>query len=157
MKYGTQKPCMVIAASIAAFAFVFVVQYLYNIEPCELCMIQSGPYLVAFLLGLGALLLPKWRWLLMLLCSGVFAAGAVIALYHTGLELRLWQLHDACTSMAIAQSATLEQMRQQLLTTMTARCDETGFTVHGLSMANLNLLFSMCMAVLLWDLKPEEK
>ena len=74
----------------------------------------------------------------------VFAANAILAIYHSGVEAGLWEGPTACSgSLAdLPKGNLLEQLR----TSKVVRCDAVSLRVFGLSLANWNLLISAALA-----------
>lgn len=131
-----------LATLLAAFAF----QYLGGLAPCHLCLLQRWPHAAAVAIGLLALAWP-WRWL----CAGGALAAlttAAIGVYHSGVERHWWEGPTTCTSGSIT-GLKPEELLNQILAAPVVRCDELGWTMLGLSMANLNVLLSAGLA-LIW-------
>lgn len=108
--------------------------------PCQLCMWQRWPHLAAVGIGLLALLVPAriWPWL------GALAAltTAGVAAFHTGVERKWWDGLASC-------SGDTSGLTGDLLSTEAVKviaCDDIAWQMFGLSMANLNLLASLCLA-----------
>ena len=81
----------------------------------------------------------------------LFAAGAVLAFYHAGVEFHWFAGPGACTGAALDTSSAAA-LRAQLLATPPVRCDEVQWSIFGVSMAGLNLLASILLALLAWRL-----
>jgi disulfide bond formation protein DsbB len=136
---------VVALASAGTLGAVFVAQYGFGLAPCELCIAQRWPHAVAVVLGIAALLLPRFRAALLALAALSLAIGGGIAVYHTGVEWHWWQGPTACTGSGTPNS--IEALRAQLLNTQVVRCDEVAFRFLGLSMAGWNVLWSALLAV----------
>ena len=117
--------------------------------PCELCILQRWPHLVAALIGVAI-----WRlgWNRALAALGLLAAltATGLAIYHSGVELKLWQGPQACSG---GVSGIANMSTQDLLTAIEAapmvRCSDVAWSFLGISMAGWN---AICSAVLsaLW-------
>ena len=131
-----------LATLLAAFGF----QYLGGLAPCHLCLLQRWPHAAAVVIGLLALAWP-WRWF----CAGGALAAlttAAIGVYHSGVERHWWEGPTTCTAGSIA-GLKPDELLSQILATPVVRCDELGWTLLGLSMANLNVVLSLGLA-LIW-------
>ena len=75
----------------------------------------------------------------------MFVANMALAIYHSGVEMKLWQGPTACTGGAATTGArpTCSQQSQRC---KVVRCDEVGLRVFGLSLANWNILISAALA-----------
>lgn len=117
--------------------------------PCELCILQRWPHLAAAVIGAAVWFLGWRRWLVLL---GVLAAAVAtgLAIYHSGVELKLWAGPQHCTGGigALTQLSTQDLM-SQLQATPVTRCDEVAWSLFGISMAGWNAVLSAGLT-LLW-------
>lgn len=117
--------------------------------PCELCILQRWPHLVAALIGVLIWFLGWRRWLAALgLLAALTATG--LAIYHSGVELKLWLGPQHCSS-GVTGLATMST--QDLMTALqdapVVRCDEVAWSLFGISMAGWNAICSTVL-VALW-------
>jgi disulfide bond formation protein DsbB len=138
-----------LAAATLAGAWLFQA---FGIIPCELCLKQriayygavplaaiiayaatgrAHPVVVAGLIGLAL----------------IFAANAGLAIYHSGVEWRLWNGPDDCTG-SIAAAPNVADFAKQLQHIKVVRCDEVQIRIFGLSLANWNVVISAALAAL---------
>ncbi len=82
---------------------------------------------MAFLAGLGAL------------------SSGLIAIYHSGVERKIFEGPDTCTSNPVG-NLTPEQLLEQIMAAPLVRCDEIPWELFGLSMANYNIFASLGIA-----------
>jgi disulfide bond formation protein DsbB len=139
---------LILAACFAALGFVLVMQYGFLYQPCILCLWQRAPYGLASFLSLVALLwrpFGKQSAILLFLCAALFVCGFGLAVFHSGVELHWWVGTSSCSIQPL-HGASPEDLRQALLHTVTARCDEVVWTLFGLSMANYNIALSLLLA-----------
>lgn len=140
---------VVMVVSCATLAVALTAQYGFGHTPCVLCLWQRAPYAAAFVLALLSLLSqPYGRGQMLLffaLCLPLFLAGAGTAFFHTGVELHWWLGTDGCAIQPLHGEAA-SSLRERLLATPTARCDQISGTFLGLSMANWNIGASLALA-----------
>ena len=74
-------------------------------------------------------------------------AGAGIAAWHSGVELKILPGPTACSG-GIALDGSPAALVDQLLAAPVVRCDEVPWSLFGLSMANWNMLITAAMAIL---------
>ena len=110
--------------------------------PCELCILQRWPHLAAVITGLLIWRLGFSRWLALLgMIAALTATG--LAIYHAGVEMKLWLGPQHCSGgvSGLAQMST-----QDLMTALEAapvvRCDEIAWSLFGISMAGWNAIIS---------------
>ena len=110
--------------------------------PCELCILQRWPHLAAVITGLLIWRLGFSRWLALL---GVIAAltATGLAIYHAGVEMKLWLGPQHCSG---GVSGLAGMSTQDLMTALEAapvvRCDEIAWSLFGISMAGWNAVIS---------------
>ena len=139
---------ILLAASLGALLFVFVMQFGFGIQPCVLCLWQRVPYGVTVVAALLALIWKPYRRqtaILLALCAVAYLAGMGLAIFHTGVERHWWLGTAGCTVHPL-QGGSPEDLRRALLETVMARCDEIAWSVFGLTMANLNIAGSLGLA-----------
>ena len=155
MRVRSNEPSTVLIAlalaAAAALGVALVAQYVFNLQPCVLCVYQRWPLLALALLGGGAGLVLRARpvpGLAAMALLGVVALALLdvgIAGYHVGVEQHWWAGSAECTGPAGA-ATTLEELKAQIMATPVTRCDEAAFTLFGISMAGYNLLFCLVLA-----------
>lgn len=117
--------------------------------PCELCILQRWPHLVAALVAALVWFLGWRRWLAFL---GLVAAATTtgIAIYHAGIELKMWQGPQDCSG-GISGMTTMstQDLMAALQSAPLVRCDEIAWSLFGISMAGWNAICSAAL-VALW-------
>jgi disulfide bond formation protein DsbB len=148
---GAAGALTVAAIAFATIAGAWIFQYL-GYPPCDLCYEQRYAYYVGVPLAALAFALAKAGAPRTIVVAGlaalalIFAANAILAGYHSGVEAGLWPGPTACTgSMADLPKGSL---LEQLQTTKVVRCDAVSLRVFGLSLANWNILISAALAAL---------
>lgn len=116
--------------------------------PCELCILQRWPHLVAALLGLAAWFTGGARAVL-----GLGALAALVAMglagWHAGIEYGWWPGPVACSgAMNLAAISTSDLLAQIEANTQVIRCDQPALSILGLSMAGMNALASAVLAAI---------
>lgn len=126
-------------------------QYVMGLAPCEMCHWQRWPHLAAVAAGLLAVASFAWPRLAL-----VFALTAITALvitsaigvFHVGVEYHWWEGPQACSGN-IPRGLSPEQLKKYLFGAKMVRCDETAWSMWGLSMAAWNALLSAVLAFVL--------
>ncbi|WP_323715674.1 disulfide bond formation protein B [Paracoccus aminovorans] len=133
------------AGSAALLAAALVFQSL-GYAPCELCILQRWPHLAAALIGASIWAFGWKRWLAALgLLAALCATG--FAIYHAGVELKLWAGPQHCSG---GVSGLAQMSAQDLLTALEAapvvRCDQIAWSLFGISMAGWNAVCSAALS-----------
>ena len=121
-------------------------------KPCDLCLEQRLAYYFALPLAaiavVAAARAPKWVLVGLLgVIALAFLANAGLAVYHSGVEWKLWQGPTACTG-AMDGPLKAADLLKQLQNVKVVRCDEVQLRIFGLSLANFNVLISAALAAL---------
>lgn len=122
-------------------------QYLGRLPPCEMCMWQRYPHILAGVVGIGGFLLVGRGVLsrragiaLVLATASLVLASGSIGVYHAGVEWHWWQGPQACTGAAFHTAGPLD------LSAPVVRCDRAPWRLFGLSLAGYNALLSFALA-----------
>jgi disulfide bond formation protein DsbB len=142
------RAVLIAAASIAILAAVWILQGM-GYAPCELCLTQRYAFyvaiplalLTAFLAGRSAHRLARIGFALL---AVVFAASAVLAAYHAGVEYHWWAGPTACTGGP--GSLDVNDLVKALDSVKVVRCDEVQLRIAGLSLAGWNVVASIVLA-----------
>ena len=137
---------LLLAACVGVLATAFVAQFVLGHEPCILCLWQRVPYGVVIILAALALLRRTNTRILLGFIALVFLIGAGLAVFHTGVELHWWLGTSGCAIKPL-HGDSIASLREQLLKTVTARCDEITWTFLGFSFANWNILTSLALSL----------
>ena len=116
--------------------------------PCELCLKERIPYYACIPLALALAGLPLSRPIRRLgfaTLAFLFVAGAVLSLYHTGVEWKLWAGPTECSG-AMAAPPAVGDFLKQLNSVTVVRCDEAALQVFGLSLAAWNAIVASGLA-----------
>ena len=129
------------ALMIAALAF----QHLGDLAPCQMCIWQRYPHVIAIAIGLVAIRFGNaaLAWLGALAAFATAAVGA----YHTGVERGWWEGPTSCSAQSIG-GLTTDELFEQIMTAPVVRCDEVAWSLMGLSMASWNMIASLVLAAL---------
>ncbi|SLN26851.1 disulfide bond formation protein B [Oceanibacterium hippocampi] len=142
-------PLILAAASAAMLLFAFASQVVFDLIPCKLCIWQRWPHVAVVIISLVAwgfwASRPQLGQALTAIAGLILLVGAGIALFHVGVEQQWWQGLEGCTAPP-GEAQSLDALRQQLLATPIARCDEVAWSLFGLSMAAWNGLISLALA-----------
>ncbi|WP_299962244.1 disulfide bond formation protein B [uncultured Roseobacter sp.] len=130
------------ALLLGAFAF----QHIGGLAPCQMCLWQRYPHVVAMAAGALALALPGR--LLPLMGALAMATGAGIGIFHVGVEQGWWQGPSTCSGGSAADLSA-DALFDQIMAAPLVRCDEIAWQLAGISMAGWNALLSVAL-MLLW-------
>ncbi len=121
--------------SAALLASTFVVEYGFNIPPCNLCLLERIPYGLVSLVGIMGLMHPSriFLWAIFL----VFIGSILLSAYHLAVVYHWLDTPSLCTKPFFGS------MEELLASDTITPCDNSPFNVMGLPLALWNLLVSL--------------
>ena len=137
---------IIIAAggSAALLIGVFGFEYIGGLLPCQLCLWQRWPHVLATLLGVLALALPHRIWPIL---AGIAALStAAIGVFHVGVEQTWWEGLASCTVDAMANVSLDDLLNTDITVGGPVRCDAIAWQFLGVSMAGWNAIISLGLA-----------
>jgi len=151
LPYATRLGLAAALGSLLLLGGAYYFQYVVGLAPCDMCLWQRYPHMLAILFGLLTLPLmvePK--------VALVFALGAILALFatsglgvfHAGVEQHWWQGPQACSGRVPAGLST-EELKKFLMGARMVRCDEIPWQMWNISMAGWNAILSGGLAIVL--------
>lgn len=128
-----------------------VSQYVGGLFPCEMCMWQRWPHLLAIAAAMAAIGLrrnPFGSGVFTLLAALFIATSGLIGVYHAGVEYGLWEGVTTCSTMA--RPVPGQSMLDSIMEARLVRCDVAPWSLFGISLAGYNALFSLGGALLIF-------
>ncbi|MDM8334864.1 disulfide bond formation protein B [Wolbachia pipientis] len=135
---SSKTPITFLLSSAAALIFVYVLEYSFNMLPCELCIYERVVYYITGLLAVACML--KNNKILIYAMFSSYLIGAVISFYHVGLELHLFHDVLGCTEQA-SDNASVEELRNSLLNPNYSPSCDRPYYILGISLATWNLIY----------------
>ena len=135
--------------SALLLAGALVGQYVGDLEPCSLCVIQRYPHIAVIIfgwLGYKRVLSDEQRKRLLWVIGLCLFSTAGIGFWHAGIEYGLYSGPPSCAGSTDGDS--LETLRSQLLNSEIVRCDLIPWSLLGLSLAVYNGGISFMAGVL---------
>ena len=105
-------------------------QYGFGLYPCEMCMWQRWPHLVAIILALPALMLRSRSVANLLIIAAGLAilVSGLIGGFHAGVEYGWWQGLTSCATSSPAGGNLLDSIMDAPL----VRCDVAPWSLFGI-------------------------
>ena len=141
---------LAVSASLLVGAHIFQAM---GYEPCDLCLDQREAHWTALAITVLGLLVSRVFKAPLLAAAAVGTAalvygfGSMLAFYHTGVEFHFWPGPASCSASKTIVDITdinagLDGSRPRV------SCDQTGWSLFGITMAGYNLLFSAGLFIL---------
>ncbi len=144
----------VVAVSGLPLAAALLSQFVGDLEPCDLCLLQRWPYVAGLVIGLTAFAFaarPGLLRLALVLAGLAFLTTSGIAAFHVGVEQHWWVGASACSGPVSGRGKSLAEVEAMLMAAPVVRCDDVQWSLLGISMAGFNLLYGAgAGALALW-------
>ena len=134
---------------LALLAGAFGSQYFGGLYPCEMCWWQRYAHFAALVFAVPAFLFPARSGpsrTLVLLAALAIAVSGGIAIYHAGVEAKLFEGFTQCT--ALSKSGSTADLLKEITHAPLVRCDEVQFRFLGITLAGWNAILSLGGAAL---------
>ena len=137
---------LVFIISIIALALAFFIEHVLGHQPCNLCILERIPYLLAIiiiLLNYKFIHLEKYFLLALTL---IFLVATTLSLYHLGIEQGFIKESLVCDlnneSNLLSKEDILKQLQQKSVS-----CQDVTFKIFGLSLTTYNILLSLLISI----------
>ncbi|MDR1234016.1 MAG: disulfide bond formation protein B [Holosporales bacterium] len=116
-------------------------QYIFDKQPCELCLISRYIYVMIIIISTLTLKYNNTSFLRKVLFMTVFCSF-LAGTYHLGVENRWWAAPKFCTITIPDQEELDKAVPSNFLEGNSAKCDVVNLEIFGLSATLLNILLS---------------
>ena len=137
---------LIFLVSIIALISAVYIEYILGHQACNLCIFERIPYLLAMILILISYKFNQFEKFFILLLSIIFLAGAIISLYHLGIEQGFIQESLVCDLKSGSNLLSKEEILKQLQE-KNVSCKDVTFKIFGLSLTSYNILISLLITV----------
>ena len=137
---------LIFLVSIIALVSAFFIEYILGHQPCNLCILERFPYLIAIIIILFNYKFSQFEKFFILLLTIIFLIGTILSLYHLGIEQGFVQESLVCElksgSNLLSKDEILKQLQQK-----NVNCKDVTFKIFGLSLTSYNILMSLLISV----------
>ena len=137
---------LIFLISIIALSSAFFIEYVLGHQPCNLCILERIPYLMAIIiivLNYKFIHLEKYFILMLIL---VFLAATTLSLYHLGIEQGFIEESLVCDlkkgSDLLSKEDILKQLQEKNIS-----CKDVTFKIMGLSLTSYNIFISLLISI----------
>ena len=138
---------LIFLISIVALAAAFFIEHVLGHQPCNLCILERIPYLLAIiiiLLNYKFIHLEKY---FILSITLIFFVAAALSLYHLGIEQGFIKESLVCELSSVSDSLSKEDILKQLQQ-KNVSCQDVTFKIFGLSLTSYNIIISILISTL---------
>ena len=124
----------------------YFIEYILGHQPCNLCMIERVPYMVALIIITINFRFNHLENYLILLLVFIFLANLLISLYHLGIEQGFITESLVCDLKNSSNILSKEEILQQLQKKVVS-CKDVTFKIFGFSLTTLNIIISILITI----------
>ena len=137
---------LIFIISIVALASAFFIEYILGYQPCNLCILERIPYLLAIIIITLNYKFSHIEKHLILLLILIFLAATILSLYHLGIEQGFIEESLVCDlkngSNLLSKEDILKQLQEK-----NVNCKDVTFKILGLSLTTYNILISLLITI----------
>ena len=143
-----KKKFLILTFLISLFALIsaYFIEYILGHQPCNLCLIERIPYMIALIIITINYKFNHLERYLILLLVFVFLTSTLISLYHLGIEQGFIKESLVCdlknSSKILSKEEILQQLQQKIVS-----CKDVTFKILGFSLTILNIIISLLITI----------
>jgi len=143
-----KKNFLILTFLISLFALIsaYFIEYILGHQPCNLCLIERIPYMIALIIITINYKFNHLERYLILLLVIVFLASTLMSLYHLGIEQGFIKESLVCdlknSSKILSKEEILQQLQQKIVS-----CKDVTFKILGFSLTVLNIIISLLITI----------
>ena len=137
---------LILLFSIFAVSAAYFIEYILGHQPCNLCILERFPYLIAIIIILFNYKFSQFEKFFILLLTIIFLIGTILSLYHLGIEQGFIEESLVCDlkngSNLLSKEEILKQLQEKNF-----NCKDVTFKIFGLSLTFYNILISLLISI----------
>ena len=137
---------IILFVSFFALMSAFFIEYILGHQPCNLCILERIPYVVAIVIILLNYKFSQFEKLFLVLLIIVFLTATILSVYHFGIEQGFIEESLVCdlknSSGVTSKEEILKQLQEQKVS-----CKDVTFKIFGLSLTTYNIVISILITI----------
>ena len=137
---------LILFVSFVALISAFFIEYVLGHQPCNLCILERIPYIVAIAIILLNYKFSQFEKLFLVLLIIVFLTATILSVYHFGIEQGFIEESLVCDlkngSGVTSKEEILKQLQEQKV-----NCKDVTFKIFGLSLTTYNIVISILITI----------
>ena len=126
----------------------YFIEHVLRHQPCNLCLIERIPYVLALILIILNYTLIKNERFIILLLILIFIFSLMISFYHFGIEQGFFKESAICGLKNASTIISKEEILKQLQV-KTISCKDVTFRIFGFSLTTFNIIISLILVIFL--------
>ena len=138
---------IILFSSIFALIGAFFIEYILGHKPCNLCLFERIPYILAIILIVLVLIFKNLEKNVFLLLSIIFLLATLLSFYHFGIEQGFIKESAVCDIKQNTNNLSKEDLLKELNNARIS-CKDVDFRFFGFSLATINTLISLFFSII---------
>ena len=138
---------LILLFSIFALTIAYFVEYILGHKPCNLCLIERLPYVLAIIIISLGLILKKFEKTIIIYLILIFVFATNISFYHFGIEKGFFEESLVCKLDNNITNLSKDELLKELQKE-TISCKDVSFRIFGFSLATINTIISLILSVI---------
>ena len=138
---------LILLFSIFALTIAYFVEYILGHKPCNLCLIERLPYVLAIIIISLGLILKKFEKTIIIFLILIFVVATIISFYHFGVEKGFFEESLVCKLDNNITNLSKDELLKELQKE-TISCKDVSFRIFGFSLATINTIISLILSVI---------
>ena len=134
---------IIFLVSFITLVTAYAIQYILGYQPCNLCVIERVPYMLAIIILVFNYSFQKNEIFYSILLLLIFKFSFLISFYHFGIEQGFVNESNVCGSNNLGLTTKEDLLKS--LQEINISCKDVAFKVFGLSLTTYNMLISILM------------
>jgi len=130
--------------SLLAICFALYIEHILGYKACKLCLYQRIPYIILIFISFIGYNYFKNDKILILIVI-VFLISVLVSGYHYGIEKNIFKEFSGCATNSLEIVDKAELLKS--LSDNVVSCKDANFKLFGISLAGINLLFSLLIII----------
>ena len=137
---------LILFVSFVALLSAFFIEYILGHQPCNLCILERIPYVIAIVIILLNYRFSQFEKIFLVLLVIVFLTATILSVYHFGIEQGFIEESLVCDlkngSEVTSKEEILKQLQEQKVS-----CKDVTFKIFGLSLTTYNIVISILITI----------
>ena len=137
---------LILFVSFVALISAFFIEYVLGHQPCNLCILERIPYVIAIIIIFLNYKFSQFEKLFLVLLIIVFLTATFLSAYHFGIEQGFIKESLVCDlkngSGVTSKEEILKQLQEQKVS-----CKDVTFKIFGLSLTTYNIVISILITI----------
>jgi len=137
---------LILFVSFVALLSAFFIEYVLGHQPCNLCILERIPYVIAIVIILLNYKFSQFEKIFLVSLITVFLTATILSVYHFGIEQGFIEESLVCElkngSTVTSKEEILKQLQEQKVS-----CKDVTFKIFGLSLTTYNIAISILITI----------